>query len=238
MTVFVERKLEISMEGVQFCKPLVVAVDALEDNVRRWERVHGAFDVGVDGRVVCHQPDVAVFWLPRSRLEDEGASEEVVGGDVGGDSADDFFLDELHQLVGLAVHVERNGACVKYFRWGVRKTLFEFDGAGFPFHPHGGLEVVAQHVCVVGVEGGQHLLRGEGAEYGAADVGEVLRDDPQLLQIVPGNEDFVGEAGADQSVDVRPRTAAAVVADDSGGEGGGPAALHPVPFLGAVELDG
>ena len=51
--------------------------------------VHGALDVGVDGRVVCHQPDVVVFWLPRSQLENEGASEEVVGGDVGGDFADD-----------------------------------------------------------------------------------------------------------------------------------------------------
>ncbi len=160
-------------------KPLVVAVDALEDDVRRWEWMHGALDVRVDGSVVCHQPDVAVLRLPGPRFEDKGTSEEVVSGDIGGDFAYDFFLDELlHHLVGLAVHVERNGACVKYFKRGVRKTLFEFDGAGFPFHPHGGLEVVALHVCVVGVEGGQHLLPGEGAEYGTADVGEILRDDP------------------------------------------------------------
>ncbi len=79
--------------------------------------------------------------------------------------------------------------------------------------------------------------RGDGAEYGAADVGEVLQDDPQLFQIVPRNEDFVGEVGADQGVDVRPGTAAAVVTDDSGGEGGGPAALRLVSFFGAVELD-
>ncbi len=70
------------MEGVQFSKPLVVAVDALEDDVRGRERVHGALDVGVDGHVVCHQPDVALFWFPRSRLEDEGTPEEVVGGGI------------------------------------------------------------------------------------------------------------------------------------------------------------
>ncbi len=99
--------------------------------------MHGVLNVGVDGCVVRHQPDIAVLWLPRPRFQDEGAPEEVVGGDVGGDPADDFLLDELlQQLVGLAVHVERNGACVKYFKRGVRKTLFEFDGAGFPIHPH------------------------------------------------------------------------------------------------------
>ncbi len=47
--------------------------------------MHGSLNVGVDGRVVLHKPDVAVFMLPGSWLE---------------------------QLVRLAAHVEGDGACI------------------------------------------------------------------------------------------------------------------------------
>ena len=77
--------------------------------------MHRALDVGIDGRVVCHQPDVAVLRLARAWHEHKGATEKVVGVDVCRDPSKDLLLDELlHQLVGPVVHVEieRNEACI------------------------------------------------------------------------------------------------------------------------------